>query len=307
MLLPPVTDPEQCAELRRDPAWVERVCAYFETELDLTGPAVVYPTGSGVSARFGDVVLKLFFPTQAPQATREASVHSLLCEQLSLETPRLVEQGSNSGWPWLLTSVVGGNDLGQMWPTLDQDTRVGLGRQIGLAVKELHAQRPPGDLAVTWPVWSRVQVAGAIDRHRRGGCPETLLAGIDAYLARADLGVGQRGIGLVHTAVRPEHLVVQPSDDGWALTGLIGFANPMVAPVDYEFGPIGVDLARGDRAVLGAILEAYGIEPDEPDLPARLFAMALIHSEADLGGWLARIPDRHADDLDALAHFWFSV
>lgn len=305
MLLPPVTDPEKCASLRRDPAWVARVCAHFEKRLGLAGPAEPYPGGSAVSARFGDVVLKLFFPMQTKQAAREAAVHELLAPRLTLETPELLEQGTEDGWPYLVTSVVSGSDLAERWPALPVQARVALGRQIGQALAELHAQRPPGSLAVTWPVWSRVQMMGAMDQHRRGGCPPPLLEQIPAYLEGADLEVGPRGLALLHTAVRPEHLVVREGPQGWALAGLIGFAGAMVAPRDYEFGPVGLDLGHGQPDVLRAILGAYGIGDLPTALRRRLFAMALIRTDADLGRWLTEQPAARGTTLEALADHWF--
>ena len=305
MLLPPLTDPEACAEKRSDPQWVANVCAFFEQRLGLEGPAVPLPTSSAVLARFGESVLKLYFPIQADEARREEQLLTQLTGQLPIDTPALVDKGEVNLWRYHVTTAVPGQPLTAVWGDASRENRIALGRELGCALADLHRLRPPGPLALTWPVWSRVRVAGAIDQHRRGGCPRHLLEQLPGFLHFADLSVGRRGIGLVHTAISPEHLKVERRGEHWSLCGLFGFADAQVAPLDYEFGPVGIHFGAGDAEVFGAVLDAYGLDATEPELARRLFAMALIHPRSSLGAWIT--PDLDGATLEALASRWFAT
>ena len=66
-------------------------------------------------------------------------------------------------------------------------------------------------------------------------------------------------------------------------------------------------LAAGDREVLAAVLEAYGIDPAEPGLAQRLLGMALIHQHADLARWVQSAPEPTRASLDTLAEHWFGA
>ncbi len=303
-LLPPAPDPEQREALRGDREWVTQVCARFEARLGLPGPGTPLPGDSAVVARFDDIVLKLFFPSQRRDAHREARVLERLEGQLPVRTPRLLDHGEDTGWPYLVISALPGEDLSQVLPMIPDEQRLRLYGDLGEVLDALHRQPPIGELALVWHVWTRVQIAGAFDRHRRGRCPPHLLEELPGFLEGSDLTTGPRGVGLLHGDVQAGHLRVEQRAGRWELCGLVDFSSAVVGPVDFEYGILGVQLAGGNPEALAAVLGPGQIRTDEAGLSRRLFAMALIHRSANLGTWLRQChPEGRT--LRELARYWF--
>ncbi|HHO53432.1 MAG TPA: aminoglycoside phosphotransferase family protein [Deltaproteobacteria bacterium] len=306
MMLPALPHPDAYGALRRDPAWLAQVAAWFRLQLGLPDPGVPYPNGSSVVVRYGPVVLKLFCPTDRAHARTEALVLQQLFSALPVETPRLIDLGEVEGWPWVLMSTLPGDDLSQRWAELTPSDRLSLAAELGELLAALHAQRPPGELAIAWPVWSAAQASSAVDQHRRGGCPPPLLEQLPAFLERADLSVGPRGLALLHTEVMREHLKVHRHGDRWRLCGLFDLEPAMVAPVDYEFASVGLFFSSGDRTLLRRVLSSWGVDPLDEALTHRLFALALIHRYANLAFWM-RHTRTEGSDLEQLAQRWFGL
>lgn len=297
---------DTCEALRQDPGWLAEITTWFQAGLRLPDPGVPYPNGSAVVIRYGPVVLKLFCPADRAHAQAEALVLQQLHGALPVETPRLIRVGEEAGWPWVLMSALPGEDLSALWAQLSPSDRLDLAAQLGELLAALHTQRPPGSLAVAWPVWSAAQVSSAVDQHRRGGCPPGLLEQIPAFLQRADLSVGSRGLALLHTEVMREHLKVHRHGDRWRLCGLFDFEPAMVGPVDYEFASVGLFFSSGEPALLRRVLTARGVAPLDEALTHRLFALALVHRYANLAFWM-RHTHVQGDDLQQLALRWFGL
>ena len=80
----------------------------------------------------------------------------------------------------------------------------------------------------------------------------------------------------------------------------------MVGAPDYELASVGIFVAGAEAGVLRAVLEGYGMGPDD-DLAPRIMAYALLHRYSNLRWYLERLPPvPDAKTIEALARGWFA-
>ncbi|MFI2610139.1 phosphotransferase family protein [Kitasatospora sp. NPDC018619] len=281
------------------------------------GSVPVYAVG-------GALVLKLFPAASARDAVVEERVLTRLDGALPVPTPTVHAAGEYvNGWRYVLMSRLPGQGLAPAWPRIPGPDRERIARRCGEALAALHALDPgplagflgPGD----WPAFLARQAAGAVARQRERGLGAEWLEQIPGFLAAAPLPAGA-GPGaalpaaslpgaslpgaseraLLHTEFMREHLLTDPGD-GWRLTGLVDFEPAMLGDPAYDLVAVGLFTTRGDRRLLGALLDAYGRAAD----PRLLMAYTLLHVHSNLP-WYLRELRPSARTLDALAEEWFA-
>lgn len=280
--------------------------------VDVVG-LVRFPTGSLPVYGVGELVLKLFPPPYAGERPVEAGVLSALAGRLPVATPRVHAAGEHQGWGYVLMDRLPGVDLAAVWPGLDRDERVRIAAQVGDVVAALHRVDPP--VVQGWPPdWAEfvaAQRASAVSRHRAWGLPEHWVGQVPGFLDGVDVGrESAEELVLLHTEVMPANLLAAQDTSGrWSLSGLCDVEPALHGQREYDFVAVGIFLAQGDPAVLGAALGAYGYSPDQldHDLARRVMAWTLLHRCGNLARYLPRLPQPSTPTLDALATRWFST
>ncbi|MEO7855255.1 MAG: aminoglycoside 3'-phosphotransferase/choline kinase family protein [Rubrivivax sp.] len=274
-------------------------------------PVQRYGSGSLPVYALGDAhVLKLFPPPDAEHAGVEARVLSFVDARLPVPTPQLRAHGELDGWHYLLMSRLRGHRLVDVWAQLSaQQPRV-LAAEVGEAIAALHGldSAPLGDLPPSWPQFITAQRLSAVERQRNRGLAAPWLAQIEPFLARWAAPVGNERV-LLHTEVMREHLLAEPVDDGWRLSGLFDFEPAMRGEREYEFSSIGLFVACGDGGLLRRVLQAYGHADSDltEALQYRLMAQALLHRYSNLRWYLQRLPLPRATTLEELARHWWAI
>lgn len=243
--------------------------------------------GLGASA-----VIKLYPPFLRDHHAFECGLLPRLHGRLSLPTPRLIAQGEQQGWPWLLISRLPGTTLTGVWPTLDEAQRCRLLHRLGTLTAEVHAL-PVGDqatLAPAWPDFLARQRAGCRRRQERTGLPAHLLAQLEGFLD----GPLPSGPDVILTGeYTPMNLLHGPgADDG--LSGMFDFGDGLVGPREYDWlGPL-CFLVAGDAARCEAYFSGYGVSMHGPGREERLqglLRLMLLHrysclpAQIQLPGW----------------------
>ena len=263
-----------------------------------------YAEGSTLVVAFGPTVLKLFAPFDAELAEGEARALAALSGKLSVQTPELMHHGTFETAPYILMRRLPGEDLENVIGEVGPAARRALGRQVGEMLAELHAiDAPESHARPDWDEWVKDRRADLVERQRARGAGERLLAGIDPLLDAADLTSGPQAF--LHTEIMRPHLKLSPNP--WRVVGLFDFEPSMVGPVDYEFASVGVFFSQGDRGMLRATLEGYGLAPEALDEPlsVRLMAMMLLHRYCHLPFFMRRTGAQF-ETIDELRRHWFS-
>lgn len=280
----------------------------IRSALGLGDGLVRFSTGSvPVFAVGGEHVVKLFPESGRSYFECEVAALGRVEGALSVPTPRVVSTGERRGWWYVAMTRLPGIVLSEAWPDIGAHDRRRLMQETGAAVAELHALSTEAlaPLAVDWPAFVDAQRASCRERQVSTGLDPFWVDGIDEFLARwTPRDDGRRA--LLHTEIMREHLLVEPADGGWRLSGLFDFEPAMVGAPEYEFSSIAIFVASAEPGLLGALLDAYGAEVDD-ELPLRIMAYSLLHRYSSLRWYVDRlgVPE-NARDLDALARAWFT-
>ncbi len=263
------------------------------------------------------LVLKLFPPVYGDELPVEAGVMQALEGRLSLPTPALEAAGVFGGWGYVLMERMHGMTLRRAWPHLSTVERERLGRQLGVALAELHAIAPP-ELTpmdglpfagpylepLDWTSFVAEQRAECVVRQKSKGLEEQWLAQIPSFLDSADLTLEKPS--LLHTEFMDTHVLVSQQTGDWQLSGLFDFEPAMQGAPEYDFVAFGVFISRGEAAVFRAMTEGYAYPAGDLDgLPNRVMAYTLLHVYSNVPWYLREVPAGEVTSFEELARVWF--
>jgi aminoglycoside phosphotransferase (APT) family kinase protein len=150
------------------------------------------------------------------------------------------------------------------------------------------------------------QRAGLSERLRAwGSLPERLIVELEPYLPLLDELVDtRRPPHLIHADLTGDHLLGTVENDRWHTSALIDFGDARTGDLLYELSALHMDMFRGDRRLLSAFLDSYGLPvAARAGLPRRALATALLH-QFDLFGGITEILNQ-SPSLEALAQRLF--
>jgi hygromycin-B 7''-O-kinase len=312
VVFPLAASPDGWDALLADDAALAAGVAMIAQRHGLAGAAVRrYDSGSVPVYALGERhVLKLFPPNQGAFAEVEAKVLAFLAGALPVATPELVAAEVIDGWHALLMTQLRGERLVDAWPLLSPAERDRLADDLGRSLAAMHALDAAA-LAPIEPAWDEfiaAQTVSAVERQRRRGLDSHWLDQIEAFLSAWKPASGSTR-HLLHTEVMREHLLVEPGNEGWQLSGLFDFEPAMLGDPAYEFASVGLFVACGDPRVLRRILLGCGYPHASltPALACRFMAHALLHRYSNLRWYLERLPPQGATTLEQLAQRWWPM
>ena len=270
-------------------AWVARrhgLRAPGALSVGFPGCHAVFMTDCGYAVKF-------YAPYWPNDHAAEADVYGALGADRALPVPRVLARGAlfpgTDRWPWpyLITTLLPGRSVEALRSTLTPGHLLRLARELAPIVRRLHRLPMPQTGAWRDRVATLRQTAPA--RRRRDGWPEELVAALPAYLKQAPPYQGPAR--LVHGDIHDAHVLLQADPAGWAIAGLIDFADAIVGDPAYELVPLHVDLFRCDGGLLKAFLAAYGADPAwGPDWRRRATAYLCLFDNNWLPVLLERLP-----------------
>ncbi len=86
--------------------------------------------------------------------------------------------------------------------------------------------------------------------------PRTLLDAIPSFVH--PVLEAEDELLLVSGDVTEDHILLVEGDEGWSISGLIDFADALIAPPAYEWVALWFSALRRDADALRAFLEGYG-------------------------------------------------
>jgi hygromycin-B 7''-O-kinase len=274
--------------------------------LDVGSP-LVFATGTNLVVGLGEkLILKVFPPLLHAQFVSERGALAQLAGRLHVPIPEIVAEGMRDGWPYLVITRLAGTLGSEAWPSLPEDQKERLLRQIGETIASVQ-RVPPGELARTGPRWDefmRGQMEGCRARHTRLGLAPKFLAGLDDLLRDAAKLIPMDAPAVILTGEYiPENLMLACRDGEWSLAGLFDFGDVRTGWRDYDLLGPSAFMAAGRPGRVRSLLEGFGYARIDVTfaLKRRLMALMLLHRHSDLNshiciaGW-----QQQANDLAEL-------
>ena len=219
----------------------------------------------------------------------ELQVNRLLPPDLAVHAPALLYSGSllaNGlawGWPYLIYEYLPGISIGEVYGQVRFEDKLVLSSALGKVTRQI--QHLPLDGAPLYhagrDAYSRFLVQQRLSctsNHRQWkSLPGHLVEQIEEYLLPVEtLADALIPHGLIHADITRDHILGRLDGDGWITLGLIDFGDARVGNIYYDLGALHLDLFGGDKRLLRAYLDAYGLE-DRQQFAHKAMSTALLH------------------------------
>jgi hygromycin-B 7''-O-kinase len=249
------------------------------------------------------LILKVFPPMLRHQFVSERGALSVLRGRLDVPIPEIVADGERDGWPYLVITRLAGVLGSEAWPSLPEEQKERVLKQIGETIAEVQ-RVPPGaslDIEPRWNVFMWGQIAACRARHERLGLAPKFLEGLNDLLRDAAELIPIDAPPVILTGEYiPENFLLARQDDTWRLAGLIDFGDVQTGFGEYDLLGPSAFMAAGRPRRVRSLLEGYGYAQSDVNfaLKRRLMALMLLHRASDpvrhicIEGW-----QEQADDL----------
>jgi len=244
---------------------------------------------------------------------------------LGLPVPEIVAKGqlldlAKAGhawhWPYLVFEYVPGGSIGEVYDKVGLEDKLALARWMADLTRRLHRAALPVSV-IFHPVWDsfidllQSQRGGCRKSFEEWGClPEHLRQQVEDFLLPVDQLVDSHATPyLIHADLTADHVLGHLEGGRWHSLALIDFGDAMLGNLYYELVALHLDLFHGDKRLLAAYLDAYGLEEAaRPELPVRAMNMTLLHRFNVLEPVFERNPGlRQIPTLDMLADSLWNV
>ena len=208
------------------------------------------------------VVVKLYPPMLPQDFLREREVYQTLQH---LYLPPLLGDGVYADrieWPYLLLGFRSGQPIREVFDELAPAQRVALGRELGTALRQLHAAPLAGlrhfDVSPeAWQQRMREYAAANLAALRSAGfLASAVVDKLANVLARWD-GERPSHLHLINADLTEDHLLLRQKAGQWHISALIDWADAEVGTPAYDWIPLWYSLCRRDAAFFRATLHAY--------------------------------------------------
>jgi len=243
-------------------------------------------------------------------------------ESLALPFPEIVavgqlfQAGPGWQWPYLVFQFVPGESIGEVYEQVNFEDKLALTRWMAELTLRMHQAALPVS-KIFQPAWDTFvdllqrQRATCRQSFQKWGClPEGLFSQLDDFLQPLDELVDTRSTPhLIHADLTADHVLGRLEGGRWNSLALIDLGDAMIGNFYYELVALHLDLFHGEKRLLAAYLDAYGLdEQAHRKLPIRAMNMALLHRFDVLGPVFQREPRlRQVSTLEELADVLWDV
>jgi hygromycin-B 7''-O-kinase len=286
--LPPLGDFEAFRAWRTDTSRCLAVAIDIARSHDLASTTPeIFATGTNlVVALDARLILKIFPPMLRHQFVSECAALAVLRGRLSLPIPEVVAEGERDGWSYLVITRLAGVLGSEAWPSLPEDQKVRVLRQIGEIIAEVQ-RVPPGallDMEPRWDAFMQRQIAGCRVRHERLGLARKFLDGLDDLLRDAAELISMNASAVILTGEYiPENFLLACEGDMWRLAGLIDFGDVQTGFGEYDLLGPSAFMAAGRPRRVRSLFEGFGCSREDVNFAVkrRLMALMLLHRASD--------------------------
>jgi hygromycin-B 7''-O-kinase len=211
-------------------------------------------------------VVKIYCPFCHEDFTLEQVLHPLLARYPGLPVPVSLGYGVLEGemdWPYLVLSFIEGDAIRDARSGIPHSSLVALARDLGRCVAILHDIPRSSFLSLAsclgdWGLVAEQQLAKTLD-HLAGNqvLPIELIRRIPDFVKPVLAGQSPSSLVLVNGDLTEDHVLLAEEDGTWRISGLIDFADSLLAPRDYEWVALWFGALDRDPGCLHAFMEGY--------------------------------------------------
>lgn len=202
-----------------------------------------YPGTNAVFVLDGRWVVKIYAPFCHADFELERMLYPLLSETTHIPSPRLLAEGVLEDalhWPYIVMDFKPGQSIREVRTQISTPNRIEIAMALGAMTYELHgiplirvAQMP--NLRSDWPAFHRQRLTGCLaELKTRVGLPAPILDEIAAFLT-ANVNGESAPLMLINGDLTEDHILLEEKDGWWRVSGLLDFADALIAPRAYEW------------------------------------------------------------------------
>jgi Ser/Thr protein kinase RdoA (MazF antagonist) len=173
-------------------------------------------------------------------------------------------------WPYLIFEYIPGISIGDVYEQVSVEDKLTLANALGKTTRQI--QRLSLNSTPLFKAGLDEYVRHL--REQRSRClanhwqwqslPARLIDQLEDYLLPVEILADPRvPHGLIHADITRDHILGRLEAGRWVTLGLIDFGDARVGNIYYDLVALHVDLFRGDKRLLRAYLDAYGLEEQE--------------------------------------------
>jgi Ser/Thr protein kinase RdoA (MazF antagonist) len=215
-------------------------------------------------------VVKIYAPFCLEDFHLERALHPLLTERIpTLHVPHLLGRGTLVGemdWPYILLSFLPGRPIREVRSEIPPHQMRAIARALGRQIGALHALPTEilRGLDVDLQAWDRY-VEGRVEQSVRELrdkqiLPPHVIDEIPDFVRTLLACETSPEHVLVNGDLTQDHLLLAERDGTWAISGLIDFADSLIAPRTYEWIALWFGALDRDPAALRAFMTGYDPE-----------------------------------------------
>lgn len=214
--------------------------------------------------------------------------------KINLQIPEILFAGEIEGFPYLVVTQLAGVLMREIWGNLKDPDKLPAVEQLAVAARELHSQTVPADFNFQrdWHEFVRRQSNESVERQRRGGANDKVLAALPEFI-ETNLKLLPQTIEpvLLHGDVHPGNVLMRETNGRWRASGLFDFGDSFPGFYEYEFVAPGVLMIQGKRLLQRAHFLAYGYREVDLDLAfrARLMTLTILYECSSLRRYAERL------------------
>lgn len=202
-----------------------------------------YPGTNAVFVLDRSTVVKIYAPFCHEDFDLERVLYPLLSGHDGIPSPQLIAQGILEDairWPYIVMDFKPGLPLREVREQIPHDNLIAIAAALGEMIRALHeiplAQLDNlGGLLGNWEAFVQARQTGCIaDLREKTGLAQPVLDEISAFLA-AQAQTSGRPVRLVNGDLTEDHILLQRRRGRWHISGLIDFADALIAPREYEW------------------------------------------------------------------------
>lgn len=283
--------------------WLE-VVRQLAARHGVAGNPTRFSHGTAIVFAVGEHVLKLCPPIYTSDIRREVAALTRIQGRLGLPTPEMIAAGEQDDWIYVVMTRLHGTPIETVWPTLPTEARQEIAFALGTSIRQLHAVEVENlpDIDSDWTRF-RAQMKKRCWSHHGPKLDGPMALEFEAYCQRLD-DIDERDFrpALLHTEMGPNHILI----NGTQPSGLFDFGDCRIGDPEFDLGPVGLFVTRGDANAFGAFLDGYGYPQEQrgPLLVERLMRHVMLH-EYGMLHWFVQMVPPPQPGLQAAAAFWF--
>lgn len=229
-----------------------------------------------------DSILKLIPPYWTEDAAREVAALQTVPPGGPVATPGVLGLDMVEGWTVLLMRCLPGEILREVWPALGHEERARLALQLGSIAAWLHQLHIPegSRLAYDWSMRLASEQQSIEAGFAQDNTPAALRASWPAFLqAVGPIPSTGDPLVLLHGDLSAVNLLVEQNAGSWRITGLLDFGDASLGQSIHDWLSPGVHDFRGDRTLLEAFADGYGLPASKRTsaFQARLLAHTILY------------------------------